>query len=105
MLLDMKKKFVNFKEFWPFYIGEHRHPLNRRLHFIGAWFALAALVLAVVQMNWLWLLAMPLFGYGFAWIGHFVIEKNRPATFSYPVLSLMGDIYMFFQILLRRKLD
>lgn len=101
----MKKKFANFKEFWPFYLGEHKHPWTRRLHFIGGWLSLVALIVAILQTDWRWLLLIPVFGYGFAWVSHFVIEKNRPATFSYPILSLMGDVYMFFQILFRRKLD
>ncbi|HVK10828.1 MAG TPA: DUF962 domain-containing protein [Gemmataceae bacterium] len=84
-----------FAEFWPYYVREHSNRTNRYLHFIGT---LSALVLAVtlVVMGWWWLaLALPVVGYGFAWVGHFVIEKNRPATFRHPLWSLLGDFKMF----------
>lgn len=68
------------------------------MHFAGSWLVLVALVLSVVHNPW-WLLAMPVFGYGFAWLGHFVFEKNRPATFRYPLYSLIGDWVMFGDIL------
>lgn len=101
----MKKQYSSFKEFWPFYLGEHKNVWTRRLHFIGGLCALIALTLAVAGRDWRWLLLIPVGGYGFAWLGHFVIEKNRPATFKYPFRSLQGDIYMFLCMLFRRKLD
>ena len=89
------KKLRTFAEFWPFYLNEHRNPLNRRLHFIGTALALANLVAFVVTRRKRFLAAAPISGYLFAWIGHFVVEKNRPATFTYPGKSLMGDFRMF----------
>ena len=94
----MPESFSSFRQFYPYYLSEHGDRNCRRLHFIGTWLVLVALVLAIVISPW-WLLAMPLAGYGFAWIGHFVFEKNKPATFQYPLYSLAGDWVMFFDIL------
>ena len=63
--------------------------------------ALLAYILATRQ--WLLLLALPLVGYGFAWVGHFVFEKNRPATFKYPLYSFMGDWVMLKDALMGRR--
>ena len=84
-----------FAEFWPHYVREHAHRVNRRLHFAGTSLALVLLVVTVAT-GWWWLaVALPVVGYGFAWVGHFVVEKNRPATFTHPLWSLAGDFKMF----------
>lgn len=85
----------SFEKFWPFYVGEHRNPLNRRLHFIGSALGLGLISLAAFQMQPWFLLAAPVAGYFLAWLGHFVIEGNRPATFKAPWLSFRGDARMF----------
>jgi hypothetical protein len=87
--------FATFAEFYPFYLSEHRHPVCRRLHFCGSLLVIAAVVAAIITGNAWWLAAAPLGGYGLAWIGHFFFEKNRPATFSHPLYSLLGDCVMF----------
>lgn len=92
-------EFGSFAEFYPFYLSEHSEPLNRRLHFAGCVLVIAAVVYALISREWLFLLLAPVFGYGFAWIGHFFIEKNRPATFTHPLWSLMGDWKMFGEII------
>jgi hypothetical protein len=92
-------RYTTFEEFWPFYLGEHRDPLNRRLHFIGTTGALGCLALSVATLNPAILALAPVFGYGFAWVGHFIVEKNRPATFTYPAWSLRGDFRMYFLML------
>lgn len=92
-------RYANFRDFYPYYLSEHRNPTCRRLHFIGSGLVLAALAAALVTRNAWLLLLMPLFGYGFAWVGHFRFEKNRPATFKHPWYSLMGDWVMFWQLL------
>lgn len=97
----MSRKYESFREFYPYYLSEHSDVRCRRLHFIGTWLVLAALVLALLHSPW-WLLAVPLFGYGFAWLGHFVFENNRPATFKNPFYSLLGDFVMFRDILIGR---
>ena len=94
----MKDRYRTFRDFYPFYLSEHRHPLCRRLHFAGSMLVIVAIAAAAVTRNAWWLLAAPVAGYGFAWAGHFFFEKNRPATFSYPFYSLVGDWVMFGDI-------
>ncbi|MEH6419445.1 DUF962 domain-containing protein [Pseudomonas sp. CGJS7] len=95
----MSNRFASFREFYPFYLSEHSNRTSRRLHFIGSCGVLALFALAVLQARpWL-LLAALLCGYGFAWVGHFFFEKNRPATFKYPFYSFAGDWVMFKDIL------
>lgn len=91
--------FASFREFYPYYLGEHADVRCRRLHFAGSWVVLLVVVAAVVSANAWWLVLAPVAGYGFAWVGHYVFEKNRPATFSHPLYSLMGDWRMFWDIL------
>lgn len=95
-------RFGTFAAFYPFYLSEHRNPTCRALHFSGSTLVLVLVALAMVSRNAWWLLAVPLAGYGFAWLGHFGFEKNRPATFSYPAYSLMGDWVMYWQLLTRK---
>lgn len=91
--------YARFRDFYPFYLAEHRNRTCRRLHFVGSLLVLATIATAVAtrNANWLWL--APLFGYGFAWVGHFAFEKNRPATFRHPLYSLAGDWVMFWDML------
>ena len=87
--------YASFHEFYPFYLSEHSNRLCRRMHFVGSTLVLVALVWIAASGHWgLWWL-LPLFGYGFAWIGHFFFEKNRPATFTHPLYSLAGDWVMY----------
>jgi hypothetical protein len=91
--------FATFRDFYPFYLGEHADVRCRRLHFAGSLLVLVAIGLAIGTGAWAWLWLAPVGGYGFAWVGHFVFEKNRPATFAHPLYSLMGDWVMFWDIL------
>ena len=95
-------RFDSFAAFYPFYLAEHRNPACRALHFAGSTLVLALVVLAIASANAWWLLAIPVAGYGFAWLGHFGFEKNRPATFRYPLYSLLGDWVMYWQLLTRK---
>jgi hypothetical protein len=92
------KSFRSFAEFYPFYLGEHSNRTCRRLHFLGSTLALACLAALLVTGQWRYLLLGLLCGYGFAWIGHFGFEKNKPASFSRPLYSFMGDWVMYGQI-------
>ena len=91
-------RFVSFREFYPFYLGEHANRTSRRLHFACSCGVLALVAVAIVRGNGWWLLAALLCGYGFAWVGHFFFEKNRPATFKHPLYSFVGDWVMFKDI-------
>ena len=91
-------RYATYEAFWPFYVSQHRNPINRRLHFIGTTLVLASLSAgALVSPRWAFL--APFAGYGFAWVGHFAFERNRPATFTYPLWSLRADFRMFRRIL------
>lgn len=96
----MNERYRSFAEFYPFYLSQHQDRRCRRLHFIGSMIVLALLGSALITTHWRLLVLIPLVGYGFAWVGHFVFERNRPATFQYPLYSLMGDWVMFAQILM-----
>lgn len=98
-MADTPKDLKTFAEFWPFYLGEHADPTNRVLHFVGSSLALLWLGLAIYWKAPTLLLAALVNGYAFAWIGHFFVEKNRPATFTYPLKSFLADWVMFFYIL------
>lgn len=91
----MNSNFSDFESFWPYYLGEHSHPGNRRFHFIGTTLVLCAVGCLILTRNPWWIVAMPVFGYGWAWLGHFGVEKNRPATFRHPLWSLRGDFRMY----------
>lgn len=93
------REFASFREFYPFYLSEHADRRSRRMHFAGTTLILVLIALAIIFGNWNWLWLIPVAGYGFAWFGHFVYEKNRPATFKHPLYSLIGDWVMYFDIL------
>src|SRR3984957_11448595 len=99
------KPIDSFEEFWPYYVGEHQNPLNRALHYAGTTMAIATVLAAVATRKPAWLLLTPIVGYGPAWIGHFVIEGNRPATLDYPLWSLRGDLKMLLLALQGRMAD
>jgi hypothetical protein len=84
----------SFEDFWPYYVKAHKHPANRALHYVGTSCAVACALTGALTLNpWL-LLAAPVIGYGPAWVGHFFIEGNKPATFGYARYSLLGDFKM-----------
>ena len=89
------RSFRSFAEFYPFYLAEHSDRRNRRLHFVGSTLVLLCLAVGAWRREPLMLLAAPLCGYGFAWIGHFAFEKNRPASFQRPLYSFLGDWVMY----------
>ena len=95
----MNKKYQTFAEFYPFYLSQHQNVICRRLHFIGSLMILILLLYILFTASYHLLLLLPVFGYGFAWLGHFIFEKNKPATFTYPLYSLLGDWVMFKDII------
>jgi hypothetical protein len=97
------RRFESFAQFYPYYLSEHRNAVCRRMHVIGSALVLVVLATAILGGRpWL-LLAIPIIGYGFAWIGHLIFEKNRPATFTHPLYSLMGDWVLFAETVSGRR--
>ncbi len=92
-------QFDSFRQFWPFYVREHLRAGTRMMHVVGSTVVLVSVALAILTGHRLWFAAGPVGGYGCAWIGHFWIEKNRPATFKYPVYSFLADWVMYGKIL------
>lgn len=94
--------FKTFSDFYPYYLREHTNMTCRKLHFVGTCGVIALLILFFFTGNLMTLALLPVVGYGFAWIGHFGFEKNRPATFKYPWYGLLGDFRLFWDILTGR---
>ena len=100
------KKYKSFAEFYPHYLSEHQNKTCRLLHVVGTSlffvFLMGAFLFHKIEMLWL----CPFAGYGFAWVGHFFYEKNKPATFQYPLYSLLGDFRLYFEIVAgKERLD
>lgn len=95
-------EFKSFSDFYPYYLKEHSNLTCRKLHFVGTCGVIALLMLFFFTGNPMILIALPIVGYGFAWVGHLGFEKNRPATFKHPFYSLLGDFRMFWDILTGR---
>jgi len=91
-------------EFWPYYVSQHLNPINRRLHAVGTTIGLVLGIVALVTSNPSVAVLAVAVAYGFAWAGHFFYEKNRPATFTYPLLSLQADFRMYW-LTLRGEMD
>jgi hypothetical protein len=97
--LSMAQRIATFREFWPYYVREHSRPLTRGLHYVGTGGLLALAATALATRRPALLALLPVVGYGFAWAAHFFVEKNRPATFTYPLWSLGADFVMFGKML------
>lgn len=93
------RKFTSLEEFYPFYLSEHQNTTSRILHFIGTGLVILMIPASLLFHSVLMLLMIPVAGYGFAWVGHYFFEKNKPATFKYPFYSLASDFLMFFDLL------
>lgn len=96
------RKCRTFREFWPYYLQEHAKPLTRALHYVGSGIVVVLFTTAVIRGRDWPLVLLPVAGYGFAWIAHFLVERNRPATFQYPLYSLFADFWMFLRFVTGR---
>lgn len=96
------REYNSFKDFYPFYLKEHSNKMNKVLHFTGTSILLLILINALLTSQYINILYCPLIGYGFAWIGHFRFEKNRPATFKYPLYSFAADFVMWWQLITKK---
>ena len=97
--MNDEQRFRTFGDFYPFYLSEHSNRTSRRLHFVGTSVVVALVAAAVITRSW-WLVGVAVVqAYAFAWVGHFFFERNRPATFRFPLLSLLCDWRMWWDIL------
>jgi hypothetical protein len=97
--MSTEKKYTSLREFYPFYLSEHRNTTSRILHFAGTALVVISFMTFLITWEWPYLVAVPFLGYGFAWVGHFFFEKNKPATFQYPGYSLASDFILFWDLL------
>ena len=95
-------KFTSFKEFYPYYLSEHKLPITKLLHIIGSICSLGFLISMIISKKYQYIPFAFIIGYGFAWISHFVFEKNKPATFKYPLYSFIGDWIMLKDVITRK---
>ena len=97
-------EFKSFADFWPYYLREHSRPATRALHAAGTLASTILLIILIAGCMWAWLPVPFLIGYGAAWVGHFFVEHNRPATFQHPLWSFLGD-YRMLALMLTGRLD
>ena len=97
--MSTEKKYKTFWSFYPYYLTEHQDAVSRTLHFIGTGIVIGLFFSSIIFLDWRLFAAIPFAGYGFAWLGHFFFEKNKPATFQYPLYSLGSDFVMFWHII------
>jgi hypothetical protein len=88
-----------YQDFWPFFLEQHSKPLTKKLHFIGTLTGLFLAVFGIIRGEGFWILLAPIVGYSFAWYSHFFVEKNRPATFRYPIWSFISELRMTWLVL------
>lgn len=95
----MAPRFESFEEFWPYYLEQHKKPLTKKMHFLATSVALFCLTLGVLFLDPRVAIAGAVFAYGVAWISHFFVEKNKPATFKFPLWSLRADLRLWAELL------
>ncbi|CAM4046608.1 hypothetical protein SAMN06265348_101546 [Pedobacter westerhofensis] len=97
------KKYSSLKEFYPFYLSEHRNTMNRALHFTGISLLCLCFITSMLFHNVYFFIAIPFVAFGFSWIGHLFFEKNRPSTWKYPFFNLACDFLLFGDIIMGRQ--
>jgi len=97
------KRYNSFKSFYPFYLSQHQNKTCRLLHYVGSGMALCWIIMAIIEVEALYLVLALVNGYLCAWVGHLFFEKNKPATFTYPWYSFLGDWYMLLNALKKKR--
>lgn len=100
VISNRKYMYQSFSEFYSFYLKEHKDPRCRFLHYVGSTSVLVLLIWVLLTHNYVNLMYLPIVGYGFAWMGHVLFEKNKPATFKHPLYSFLADWVMCKEALL-----
>lgn len=100
---NKNKAYLSFHQFYPFYLSQHQNPICVWLHVIGSLSVLVTFISLLATQNFWWLFTLPVLGYLPAWIGHFFFEKNKPATFQYPLYSFLADWVMCYEVLFRKR--
>lgn len=101
-MTEQRREFESFADFWPYYVREHSRKGTRALHAVGTLMSTSLVVVLLATGNWRWLPAALVVGYAAAWLAHFFVEHNKPATFKHPLWSFMGDYKMVFLMLAGR---
>lgn len=81
----------SFASFWPEYVRAHSHPGTRAIHLAGTLAGWALLIAAIALRHWWWIGLALIVSYALAWVSHFFVEHNRPATFEHPLFSWWAD--------------
>lgn len=89
-------RIATYAEFWPFYLREHSKPATKTFHVVGTLLGVASAGFFVASGRTACLPVSLVIAYGLAWYSHFFIQKNRPATFKYPLWSLVSDFRMIY---------
>ncbi len=101
--MSTEREYHSLKEFYPYYLSEHQDATCRTLHFIGTGLVILSFIIFWFTFNWVFLAIIPVLGYGFAWVGHYFYEHNKPATFKYPGYSLASDFILFWHLLIGKE--
>lgn len=96
---DQESRITNYTDFWDFYVQEHSQPLTRLLHFIGTSLGIILLVWFIARGTWYYFPLCFISGYAFAWVSHFFVERNKPASWTYPLWSFISDYKMMWYML------
>jgi hypothetical protein len=99
------KKYESLASFYPFYLSQHSNKICRYFHYLGTTMVIVGFLLILINGAWSMLWTLLIAGYGPAWIGHFFFEKNKPATFKYPIYSLISDFIMYYEWITFKKRD
>jgi hypothetical protein len=102
--MAQQEEIKSFAQFWPHYVADHSQPATRALHLAGTAAALGCTASLIAKRKWKFLPLALIPGYGAAWVGHFFVEHNKPASFKYPLWSFIAD-YKMVALMLAGKME